>query len=345
MKKMWALALLMTLVFHVAPAAAVQGGAPEVGADDVVALFSGEYASRPICSAALVDKMIVATAAHCVTVHNNESGELSRAENDFWISEPGEDMAQIQAGRRYQVSKVFRSSGYVNIWRPDIRDYRTQKDDIAFLVLREPANRRLEIPLISNSELELIKQNGLTIRHIGYGLQSLGKIDGKPYSIELIANPLGSSRYSNNPALESNTITSNETGAKAICSGDSGSPWYTTIDGVKKLVAVTVGGSGCGGSGVNGALGTSVSGYIDLFANAKSAAAKNLKIHTSRMAKLANKKYKSCKAMNQNLPGGLAKSKTVMVQNSQSFDAHVSPAGYKINASLDKDKDGVACEK
>ena len=345
MKKLFVILFVFISLLTPTRSQAIQGGSEAVGNPDVVALLSNEVATRPQCSAALITSMIVATAAHCVTSPNSEIGELWHPASDFWISAPGEDLNLVGSTRRYQVSQIFRTPGYVNVWRPNSGDIRTQKDDIAFLVLSSPVQNRIDIPLITRDDLVWIKSSGALITHIGYGMQNSGSPDGRPYLIELNANALGARRYSNNPALESNTITTNETGVKALCPGDSGSPWYTTIGGIKKFVAVTVGGSGCLGSGVNGALGTSVSEYGDIYASAKSAASSILSAIEARNIKLAQRVFLTCKALNQALPGGIAKSQATSKKYSLKSQAFVSPRGYSVNTKLDKDRDGIACEK
>ena len=44
---------------------------------------------------------------------------------------------------------------------------------------------------------------------------------------------------------ETMTMGTQETGAVAMCPGDSGSPYYGTIDGVEKLLGVMIQSSGC----------------------------------------------------------------------------------------------------
>jgi hypothetical protein len=60
----------------------------------------------------------------------------------------------------------------------------------------------------------------------------------------------------------------------------------------------------------------------------------------------SGKKYKSCAVLNKSFDGGLAKSsKAQSTDLTSKYLAAVSAAGYKLNSALDKDKDGVACER
>lgn len=340
------MALLAALLAFMPTASyAIEGGEEALGNPDVVALVIGDYATRPKCSAAFVEPMIVVTAAHCLTKLNSELGEVELEASSYWVSAPGENLNKPVIADRRQVAKIIRTPGYINMWRPSVGDFRTQKDDIAFLVLRKPATGQKDISLVSATDLARIKSEAMSITHLGYGLQGVNRLDGKPHVIELTAEPSASSKYPNHPALESNTITTNETGAKAICAGDSGSPWYATLDGVKKLVAVTVGGSGCGGTGVNGAIGTSVAGYSDLLASAQKEAAVILKKIQAQRLKESVRTFNSCKAMNKVFKGGIAKTASIALASQLTEPAFVSSVGFKNNSKFDKDKDGIACER
>ena len=329
-------------------ALAVQGGDLAVNSPYVAALLQAKDSPILKCSAAYINSMVVITAAHCVTSLNSESGSLSSPPNSFWVSPPGQDLNAYGSVRSVRVKAIFRTANYVNTWKPEDRDYRTQVDDIAFLVLESPMPGVVSIEIATNEEVLEVKKKGAQILHIGYGSQSKTQLDGKPYSISLAAHPLGSTRYSDNPALETHTITSNETGSKAICGGDSGSPWYSEIAGARKLIAVTVGGSGCGGSGVNGALGTVASQYSGLYEQAQAlagkirrgAAAQNIQLRL-----ISQTTFASCGRLRKIFPEGIAFSKATATNESQSGLAFVSKAGYFANRKLDKDNDGIVCER
>lgn len=255
---------------------AIEGGQEVTGTQLVLPLMMdlgigkdafGNPSNTPsfLCSASLITSQIILTAAHCVAKPNTSDGSLSVPTSNFKLLIPGVD---FNASTKYvSVGKVVFTPGYANFWRPELGDSRTQKDDIAFLFLSEPissefANYKIEIA--DEQEVNSIKQSGKIIKHFGYGLQQKGLISGKPHLTELIANQLGSGRYPTSAAENSKTISTNETGSKAICPGDSGSPWYTEIEGKLKLVANTVGGSGCGNGSTNGTLGTLIYPYLDL---------------------------------------------------------------------------------
>lgn len=60
----------------------------------------------------------------------------------------------------------------------------------------------------------------------------------------------------------------------------------------------------------------------------------------------ATKKYSNCAALNKDYPGGVAKDKTVTNKGGKTKQKPtVSAELYKLNASKDRDKDGIACER
>ena len=77
-------------------------------------------------------------------------------------------------------------------------------------------------------------------------------------------------------------------------------------------------------------------------------------VATSTAAPTAVKTYANCTAMNKVHKGGVAKNAKVFntktvngkkVRQSVKYRAKVNAAIYKRNAGLDRDKDGIACER
>lgn len=61
---------------------------------------------------------------------------------------------------------------------------------------------------------------------------------------------------------------------------------------------------------------------------------------------LVDKKFANCEALNNVYPGGVAKSRKVTNKGGATTNTpSVKPKIYKANASKDRDKDGIACER
>ena len=253
----------MTLfVSSIKPALSIQGGDLALGDNRIVSWMVTMSSRNSSCSAALLRERVVVTAAHCVTQSNSELLNLNW--DTSVVALPGVDINVDDFGTRISVKRIVRASGYIDIWNPNGGDTRTQVDDIAFLFLTRPMIPGYTIPIATLDEVSLIKLQGLSITHLGYGFQSIQSANGKPYRVDLLSNQKGSGRYGDKYGTDWKTISSDETGLKALCPGDSGSPWYSNINSIEKIVAVTVGASGCGGSGRNGTLGTVIAPYLPL---------------------------------------------------------------------------------
>ncbi len=58
------------------------------------------------------------------------------------------------------------------------------------------------------------------------------------------------------------------------------------------------------------------------------------------------KTYPNCTALNKDYPGGVARSSSVKNKGGKTkYKPYVSKALYDANQRLDRDKDGIACER
>lgn len=303
-------------------ASAVYGGTLSVGDLRVVALTNGMYSANAACSGSLLNSQVVIAAAHCLGNNGMKYIGEEYFPQDLWVALPGSDLYKDYKDTRVKVVKVLLTNGYDNTFDFNTGNIIAMKDDIAFYLLEKPLVPDYMVEIATESDIKFIKQNRLLITHIGYGMQNPGLSDGKPYLINLKSFAKGSTYYPFNPALETNTVASEETGDKALCGGDSGSPWYATIDGVEKLVAVTVGASGCRGpdSGSNGTFGTAIYPYLYLLtSNLERSKADQAAIEKASAPKIivANKpikctkkiKGKNIKCYNRSMDGILEPSK------------------------------------
>jgi len=245
---------------------AVSGGDSALGDKRVVALIVREKPRMPRCSAVVIKPKVVATAAHCVAAESGIANTLEFLPTELAISRPGVSIYTDVLSSRARVIQIIMPSGYTNSWNPSIGDMTSQRDDIAFIILDRPISNQ-SFPIASIDEIAQLKASQKPITHLGYGLQSAQTLDGSPHLLRLAANITGASRYGvNHQASEVNTLSTRDTPTESLCAGDSGGPWYATIKGVEKLVAISSGGGGCldTPSGASGILGTAISPYLDL---------------------------------------------------------------------------------
>ena len=254
--------------FPVTPSHAVSGGDNALGDKRVVALIVRQNPRMPRCSAVVIKPRVVATAAHCVAAANGAANALQFSPAELVVSRPGVSIYTDVLATRARVVQVIMPSGYTNTWNPSIGDMASQRDDIAFIILDRAISSQ-SFPIANIDEIAQLKAAQKPITHLGYGLQSADTIDGSPHLLRLTANITGASRYGvNHRASEVNTLSTRDTATESLCAGDSGGPWYATINGVEKLVAISSGGGGCldTPSGASGILGTAISPYLDLLA-------------------------------------------------------------------------------
>jgi secreted trypsin-like serine protease len=216
----------------------------------------------------VIKPKVVATAAHCVAAANGAANALQFSPAELVVSRPGVSIYTDVLATRARVVHVIMPSGYTNTWNPSIGDMASQRDDIAFIILDRVISSQ-SFPIANIDEIAQLKVAQKPITHLGYGLQSADALDGNPHVLRLAANSTGASRYGvNHQASEVNTLSTRDTATESLCAGDSGGPWFATINGVEKLVAISSGGGGCLNtpSGASGILGTAISPYLELLA-------------------------------------------------------------------------------
>lgn len=226
----------------------------------VLTLASSKGARSQFCSMSMLTERIVVTAGHCMAAEASSGGKLRFNTEQLWVTQPGAEMLLDDIDTRVKVVKVVLVPGYENYWDPANRDRRTQKDDIAFIFIEKPLKTGYAIPVANAFEIAQLKSSRAFITHYGYGLQEEGKIDQRPYKLNLQVIP-NSDSY-----LDSNKTIFTQEDGRALCPGDSGGPWYADFNGVTKIVAVTVAAGGCRGNlNPRGwTLGTLIHPYLEL---------------------------------------------------------------------------------
>jgi hypothetical protein len=235
-----ALSVAIISIGNTTHANAIYGGVSAVGSDKVltsVATGFG-YVNAPHCSMSLLSPQVVVSAAHCFAARNQTSG-FDFPSNKVFLARPGISMSSFNLPdrERFPVGSIVFPDGYQNLIDPNQGQFKSEVDDIAFLFLDTPFKSNYKIQIATEEDVKKIKRDNLEIQIFGYGQSSeFGLQDGKPYKTTLKAQSFG--RQSPHPASESKTIIATSIGKSGTCNGDSGAPWYATIDGVLKLVAV-----------------------------------------------------------------------------------------------------------
>ncbi len=246
------------------PAQAVYGGIQADGSPLVLTLQTNKNARTSFCSMALLTERIVVTAAHCVIADQDVAPNLRWNISDIYVSQPGADVTKDDVETRVRVLKVVTRDDFINTWKPEIGDRRTQINDIAFLFLQKPLVKGYSIEVATDQEVNSAISKGEMVTHFGYGLQTTKIQSHSPWTTEL---PLVD-RQDNH--LDKSKVIYSREGPTAMCPGDSGGPWYINVDGVMKIAAVLVAASGCRGNPPysGGTLGTRIAPYMSM-ANSK----------------------------------------------------------------------------
>lgn len=255
-----ALALMVTPAHAAAPVPPasvprISGGTAALGSPVVVALAVRDGALWLRCSAALVRPRVLVTAAHCLTRQGtNEKVDRVR------VFPPGVRARVFAASGPRRPSPVrvqawWRAGDYVN------RDLQVQANDVAVILLASDLAPTAFVRVANQAELSAWKAAASPVSHVGYGLTGPTPSDGIPHAVALplssvsMSGPLGA------------TFTTAVTATQGICSGDSGSPAFLSLDSGAVFVGTMAGATGaCTPSAPSAAsdLGFVTTGYLDL---------------------------------------------------------------------------------
>jgi len=241
-----------------APAQGVYGGTEVKGSPLVLTLLTSKYARTSFCSMSLLTERIVVTAAHCVIQDQGVAPNLRWNISDIYVSQPGADVTKDDVETRVRVLKVVTRDDFINTWKPEINDRRTQINDIAFLFLEKPLVKGYAIEIATDDEVNRAIANADMVTHYGYGLQTSSSQSHSPWTTQLQLVDRSDSH------VEKNKVLYTREGPTAMCPGDSGGPFYINVNGVQKIAGVLVAASGCRGLPPynGGTLGTRIAPYM-----------------------------------------------------------------------------------
>lgn len=233
----------------------ISGGTSALGSPVVVALAVRDGAIWLRCSAALVRPRVLITAAHCLT-REGSNEKVNRVR----VFPPGvrARVFAVSGPRRpspVRVQSWWRAGDYVN------RDLRVQANDVAVVLLASDLAPTAFVRIANQAELAGWAAAKSPVSHVGYGITGPGPSDGIPHAVAL---PLTSVSMASSLGA---TFTSGATATQGICSGDSGSPAFLSLDAGAVLVGTMAGATGaCTASAPSAAsdLGFVTSGYLDL---------------------------------------------------------------------------------
>jgi hypothetical protein len=259
--------ILLSLTFMlnpVPPAQAVYEGTPANGSPLVLTLLTSKDSRTSFCSMALITERIVVTAAHCVIEDQGVAPNLRWNIENLYVSQPGADVTKDDIETRVRILQIITRDDFINTWKPEIRDYRTQINDIAFLFLEKPLIPGYFVEIATDDEINAAIARNAIVTHYGYGLQFQNSQSHSPWTTQL---PLVDQQSKH---LDKSKVIYSREGPSALCPGDSGGPWYLNIDGILKIAAVTVAASGCRGNPpyTGTTLGTRIAPYMSM-ANSK----------------------------------------------------------------------------
>lgn len=202
-----ALFTLVTSALSTYPSLASRGGTEDPSNKFAIGITYKDNGQPQLCSGVVISPTIVATAAHCVESHHG--GALT----EYEFSNPGKSIEDpVISNSIVSVSK----SG----------------EDLAFIQLKTPLAGAELIPVLSKEKVLQLAPNSLLN---GYGFGAVFE-DFKLYSAIVRKYPMNWSSSEASVGLKNTyEVTSPNS---ASCSGDSGGPVTTMIDGKEFLIGV-----------------------------------------------------------------------------------------------------------
>jgi Trypsin len=199
------------------------------------------------CSGALVSATCVVTAAHCVVLQDDATGEVvaELGPANMRVAAGVLEAASVPSEHALRIRKVVRHPGFGALGAAGPAGL-ARADDIALLLLEEPVQTMPPVPLAAPDELDALLYEGAPLVIAGYGARDeYGRASGTLF--------FGETPFQQRNATE---FSAGTPGAPDGCVGDSGGPATLLVGGEPRLVGLGVralrspGGPECGEGGV-----------------------------------------------------------------------------------------------
>lgn len=199
------------------------------------------------CSGVLISPSCVVTAAHCVVLQDEVTGEI--------LAELGSANLRVAAGaldatdalpeQIFRIRKVVRHQDFPAPGTIGARKL-ARAEDIALLLLEIPVTTMNPVPLVPPEALDDLLDEGVPVAIAGYGAR------GEP------GQPSGALYVGETPfqARNATEFSAGAPGSPDSCSGDSGGPACLMIAGEPHLLGISVralgspAGADCGDGGI-----------------------------------------------------------------------------------------------
>lgn len=199
------------------------------------------------CSGVLISPSCVVTAAHCVVLQDEVTGELlaELGPANLRVAAGALDVTDAPPEQTFRIRKVVRHQGFPAPGTIGAREL-ARAEDIALLLLETPVQTMPPVPLVPPEALDDLLDEGAPVVIAGYGAR------GEP------GEPSGALYVGETPFQKRNAteFSAGAPGSPDSCPGDSGGPACLMIAGEPHLLGISVralgspAGADCGDGGI-----------------------------------------------------------------------------------------------
>lgn len=223
------------------------GGRPAVSPEPLGAVAVLDSDGTQYCTGALVSATCVVTAAHCVVLQDEATGDIvaELGPANMRVVAGSLSAANVPSEQVFRVRKVVRHQGF-QAPRGASAANLDRANDIALLLLEAPVRTMTPVPLVSPEKLDVLVREGSPVTIAGYGARdAYGRASGTLY--------FGETPFRRRNATE---FSAGTYGSPDGCVGDSGGPASISVGGEPHLLGIGIralrspGGPECGEGGI-----------------------------------------------------------------------------------------------